>query len=73
MTQPPAISTLGALRDSGYHPRSVKEEMRANLVRRLRDGEPLLPGILGYDDTVLPQIENAVLAGQDIILLGERG
>ncbi|HEY7331452.1 MAG TPA: sigma 54-interacting transcriptional regulator [Candidatus Limnocylindria bacterium] len=73
MTQPPAITTLGALRDAGYRPRSVKEEMRANLVRRLRDGEPLLPGILGYDDTVLPQIENAVLAGQDIILLGERG
>ena len=73
MTQPPAISTLGALRDSGYRPRSVKEEMRANLVRRLRDGELLLPGILGYDETVLPQIENAVLAGQDVILLGERG
>jgi magnesium chelatase subunit I len=73
MTQPPAITTLGALRDSGHRPRSVKEEMRANLVRRLRDGAPLLPGILGYDDTVLPQIENAVLAGQDIILLGERG
>ncbi|HET6820756.1 MAG TPA: magnesium chelatase, partial [Candidatus Limnocylindria bacterium] len=46
---------------------------RANLVRMLRAGEPLLPGILGYDDSVLPQIENAVLAGQDIILLGERG
>jgi magnesium chelatase subunit I len=73
MTQPPPISTLGELRDSGYRPRSVKEEMRANLVRRLRDGAPLLPGILGYDETVLPQIENAVLAGQDIILLGERG
>jgi magnesium chelatase subunit I len=73
MTQPPAITTLGELRSSGYRPRSVKEEMRANLVRQLRDGEPLLPGILGYDTTVLPQIENAVLAGQDIILLGERG
>jgi magnesium chelatase subunit I len=73
MTQPPAITTLGELRSSGYRPRSVKEEMRANLVRQLREGEPLLPGILGYDTTVLPQIENAVLAGQDIILLGERG
>jgi magnesium chelatase subunit I len=73
MTQPPAITTLGELRASGYRPRSVKEEMRANLVRQLRDGEPLLPGILGYDTTVLPQIENAVLAGQDVILLGERG
>jgi magnesium chelatase subunit I len=73
MTPPPAIATLGELRDSGYRPRTVKEEMRANLVARLRDGEPLLPGILGYDETVLPQIENAVLAGQDIIMLGERG
>ena len=73
MTQPPAIGTLGELRASGYRPRTVKEEMRANLVARLRAGDALLPGILGYDETVLPQIENAVLAGQDIILLGERG
>jgi len=69
----PAISTLGELRASGYRSRSVKEEMRENLIARLRAVEPLLPGILGYDETVLPQIENAVLAGQDIILLGERG
>jgi magnesium chelatase subunit I len=73
MTDSPTITTLGALRDSGYRPRSVKAEMRANLLRLLRSGEPLLPGILGYDETVLPQIENAVLAGQDVILLGERG
>jgi magnesium chelatase subunit I len=73
MTDSPTITTMGALRDSGYRPRSVKAEMRANLLRQLRNGDPLLPGILGYDDTVLPQIENAVLAGQDIILLGERG
>ncbi|HEY7464819.1 MAG TPA: magnesium chelatase [Candidatus Limnocylindria bacterium] len=73
MTPQPSISTLGELRATGYQPRSVKAEMRANLLRLLRDGQPLLPGILGYDDTVLPQIENAVLAGQDIILLGERG
>ncbi len=73
MTERPTISTLGELRASGYRPRSVKQELRANLVERLRAGEPLLPGILGYDETVLPQIENAVLAGQDIILLGERG
>ena len=73
MTQPPAIGTLGELRASGYRPRTVKEEMRANLVARLRAGDALLPGILGYDETVLPQIENAVLAGQDISLLGERG
>jgi magnesium chelatase subunit I len=69
----PSISTLAELRESGYRPRSVKEEMRGNLVERLRAGQPLLPGILGYDESVLPQIENAILAGQDIILLGERG
>jgi magnesium chelatase subunit I len=73
MTERPTIATLGELRASGYQPRTVKEEMRANLIDRLRRREPLMPGILGYDDTVLPQIENAVLAGQDIILLGERG
>ncbi|HYM52668.1 MAG TPA: sigma 54-interacting transcriptional regulator, partial [Candidatus Dormibacteraeota bacterium] len=73
MTERPTIATLGELRASGYQPRTVKEELRANLVDRLRRGEPLMPGILGYDDTVLPQIENAVLAGQDMILLGERG
>jgi magnesium chelatase subunit I len=69
----PSIATLAELRESGYRSRSVKEEMRGNLVERLRAEEPLLPGILGYDETVLPQIENAILAGQDIILLGERG
>ncbi|MEP6681086.1 MAG: sigma 54-interacting transcriptional regulator [Chloroflexota bacterium] len=69
----PDDTTLGELRASGFQPRSVKEEMRANLLERIRSGETLLPGILGYDETVLPQIENAILAGQDIILLGERG
>jgi len=73
MTDRPAIGTLGELRAAGYRSRSVKEEMRANLVDRLRRGESLLPGIIGYDETVLPQVENAILAGQDIILLGERG
>ncbi len=69
----PVASTIGELRASGWRSRSVKDEMRANLLDRIRRGEPLLPGILGYDETVLPQIENAVLAGQDVILLGERG
>jgi magnesium chelatase subunit I len=73
MTERPTITTLGELHGSGYQARTVKEELRANLVDRLRRGDPLMPGILGYDETVLPQIENAVLAGQDIILLGERG
>ncbi|MGH2454993.1 MAG: magnesium chelatase [Candidatus Limnocylindria bacterium] len=73
MTEHPSTGTLGELRASGYRPRSVKEEMRANLVDRIRASAPFLPGILGYDETVLPQLENAVLAGQDVILLGERG
>ena len=55
MNETPTISTLGELRASGYRSRGVKAEMRANLVRMLRAGEPLLPGILGYDDSVLPQ------------------
>ena len=69
----PDDTTLGELRAAGYRPRSVKEEMRANLLARIREGEAFLPGILGYDETVLPQLENAILAGQDVILLGERG
>jgi magnesium chelatase subunit I len=73
MTDRPTIATLGELRAGGYRSRSVKEEMRSNLIGRLRRGESLLPGIIGYDQTVLPQVENAILAGQDIILLGERG
>jgi magnesium chelatase subunit I len=72
MTRPLA-STLGELRASGWRRRSVKEEMRANLLERIRRDETLLPGIMGYDETVLPQVENAILAGQDVILLGERG
>ncbi|HEX2129770.1 MAG TPA: sigma 54-interacting transcriptional regulator, partial [Solirubrobacterales bacterium] len=73
MTPRPADTTLGELRASGWRSRSVKEEMRANLLARIGSGERFLPGILGYDDTVLPQLENAILAGQDVILLGERG
>jgi len=69
----PADTTLGELRASGWRSRTVKEELRANLLARIASGEPFLPGILGYDDTVLPQLENAILAGQDVILLGERG
>ncbi|GCE28470.1 magnesium chelatase [Dictyobacter alpinus] len=65
--------TLGELRDTGYQVLSVKEEMRKNLIQKIRDGEELFPGIIGYEDTVIPQIENAILSGQDIIFLGERG
>ncbi len=65
--------TLGELRESGYASRSVKQEMRANLLTRLASERPVFDGIVGYDDSVLPAIENAVLAGQDICFLGERG
>jgi magnesium chelatase subunit I len=51
----------------------VREELRANLIEKLRSGEDLFPGIVGYDQTVVPQLQNAILSGQDIILLGERG
>lgn len=65
--------TIGELRDSGYKVLSVKEEMRKNLIQKIRKGEELFPGIIGYEETVIPQIENAILSGQDIIFLGERG
>src|SRR5579863_10416201 len=65
--------TIGELRESGYKVLSVKEEMRKNLIQKIRHGENLFPGIVGYEETVIPQVENAILSGQDIILLGERG
>ena len=65
--------TVGALRASGYRPKSVKLELRDNLRRKLRAGERLFPGIVGYDRTVIPGIVNALLAGHDFILLGLRG
>jgi magnesium chelatase subunit I len=69
----PAPTTLGALRASGHVHLPVREEIRANLVARLAAGEPRFPGIVGFDDTVLPQLERALLAGHDLVLLGERG
>jgi len=65
--------TLGELKASGYKQTSVRDEMRRNLIRKMRAGEPIFDGIIGYEETVIPQIENAVLSGQDIIFLGERG
>jgi magnesium chelatase subunit I len=65
--------TLGALKASGYASRTVKDEIRANLVRKLAAGDELFPGIQGYHDTVVPQIVNALLARHDFILLGLRG
>ncbi|MGE3540871.1 MAG: sigma 54-interacting transcriptional regulator [Candidatus Tectimicrobiota bacterium] len=70
MTQP---KTLGELKRSGYKPLSVKAEMRKNLIQKMLDREPLFPGIFGFEETVIPQVQNALLAGQDMIFLGERG
>ncbi len=66
-------TTLGELRDSGWQSRSVKAELRANLLARLADGRGIMPGIVGYEESVVPAIENAILAGQDLVFLGERG
>jgi magnesium chelatase subunit I len=66
-------TTLGDLRASGYPDRSVKQEVAANAAVRLRAGKPLVDGLVGFDDTVLPALETALLAGHDLILLGERG
>jgi magnesium chelatase subunit I len=66
-------STIGALRDAGYPDRTVKQEVAANAAARLRAGKPIVDGLVGFDDTVLPALETAVLAGHDLILLGERG
>jgi len=66
-------TTLGELKASGWQSISVKDEVRRNAVARIAGGEPLVEGVIGYDETVLPQLENAVLAGHDLIFLGERG
>ena len=65
--------TIGALRETGYKVLPVKAELRKNLISKIRRNEVLFPGIVGFDESVIPQLENAILAGQDIILLGERG
>jgi magnesium chelatase subunit I len=70
---PPEPRTLGALRASGWKSRSLREELRANLLARIRAGGPLFSGIIGYDDSVVPAVENALLCGHDLIFLGERG
>jgi magnesium chelatase subunit I len=70
---PAKPATLGELRSSGYRPRPVKLEMRRNLIEKMRKGDDLFPGIVGFEETVIPQLQNAILSGQDIIFLGERG
>jgi magnesium chelatase subunit I len=69
----PAPTTVGELRTSGHVYRTVKQEIRENLLERMRAGEERFPGIVGFDQTVLPHVERALVAGHDIILLGERG
>ena len=78
MTTTPAApstlpATLGALRASGWESLPVKEELRRNAVRAITEGRPLFAGVLGYENTVMPQLENAILAGHDVVFLGERG
>src|SRR5258708_37423684 len=70
---PETARTIGAPRRSHYAQETHQQEMRRNLVTRLRSGEPLLPGIVGFDETVLPQLANAIISGHDVIMLGERG
>lgn len=72
-TPAPTLSTVGELRAAGYVAKPLREELRDNLLVRLREGEDPWPGLHGYEDTVIPQVERALLAGHDIVLLGERG
>ena len=73
MTSGAKPTTFGELKQSGYNVQSVKQEMRQNLITRIREGRPVFDGIFGYEESVVPQLENAILSGQDIIFLGERG
>ncbi len=69
----PRATTVGQLKQTGYKPCTVKEELRRNLIRKLRSGEELFPGIIGYRDTVVPQIVNGILSRHDLLFLGLRG
>ena len=73
MSEPKTPKTLGELKKSGIPVLSVREEMRKNLVHCLESGQRILPGIIGYDETVIPEIENAILSGHHMVFLGERG
>src|SRR5215470_18785800 len=66
-------SNLKELRDSGWQSKTVKEEIRDNFLRMLQQGEELFPGIIGYDNTVIPEINIALIAGHDLLFLGEKG
>src|SRR5947207_7893966 len=69
----PKPATIGQLKETRYTPRTVKDEMRSNLIRKLKAGEELFPGIIGYRDTVIPQIVNGILSKHDLLFLGLRG
>src|SRR5256714_1714098 len=69
----PTPATVGQLKDTGYQPCSVKDELRRNVIRKLKTGEELFPGIVGYRETVLPQIVNGLLSRHDLLFLGLRG
>ncbi|MFN2590131.1 MAG: sigma 54-interacting transcriptional regulator [Actinomycetota bacterium] len=73
MDSGPPTGTIGELRAAGYPDRTVKDELRDSLLDRMSRGEPLFPTIVGFDESVIPALERAILAGHDIILLGERG
>ena len=73
MVKEKKAKTVGELKASGYKTVSIREEMRRNLIEMIREGKPIFPGIIGFDETVIPQIINAIISGQDIIFLGERG
>lgn len=72
-TPAPSSATISQLKSSGWISRPIKEEMRLNAVAKIMAKQPLFEGVLGYEDTVMPQLENAILAGHDVIFLGERG
>ncbi len=69
----PRIATVGQLKETGYKPSSVKDELRRNLIKKLKSGEELFPGIVGYRDSVIPQIVNGILSRHDLLFLGLRG
>ncbi|HCM80935.1 MAG TPA: magnesium chelatase [Corynebacterium stationis] len=73
MSLPPNVSTVGELKAAGYQHRTLRAEIRENLLAKLRAGEDPWPGLHGLDQTVIPQVERALIAGHDIVLLGERG
>ncbi|HTV47748.1 MAG TPA: sigma 54-interacting transcriptional regulator [Phycisphaerae bacterium] len=73
MTQPPTPRTRGQLRATDYQPCSVKDELRRNVIARLRSGQKLFPGIIGYEDTVIPEVINGILSRHDLLFLGLRG